>query len=290
MSWVGKVVGGAFGFVMGGPIGAALGAALGHQFDERGFDPFRLDGNGLDAEEAQRVQMAFFGATFQVMGHIAKADGRISETEIKAARTAMDRMMLPDHLRKTAMRLYNEGKRAGFPFDDVVDQFLAESRGRPQLVRRFITLQTEAALAEGPLQMAEEALLLRLCDRLHFSRYEFYGIRTRLEAERRFAGFGPGAQGHQYQRQQHESQYKDWRRYETSKPRETPLHEAYARLGVASSASDSEVKRAYRKLISQHHPDKLSAQKVTPERMKRATEQTQKIQKAYDAICKNRKI
>lgn len=290
MSWLGKVVGGAFGFVMGGPIGAALGATLGHQFDERRLDPFRLDGTGLDPEEAQQVQMAFFGATFQVMGHIAKADGRISETEIEAASTIMDRMMLPDHLRKSAMRLFNEGKRAGFPFDDVVDQFLAESRGRPQLVRRFIALQTEAALAEGHLQMAEEALLLRLCDRLHFSRYEFFGIRTRLEAERRFSGFGPGAHRHQYQRQQHDSQDQQWHRYEPPKPRETPLHEAYATLGITSSATDSEVKRAYRKLISQHHPDKLSAQKVTPERMQKATEQTQKIQKAYDAICKARQI
>jgi DnaJ like chaperone protein len=290
VSWIGKVVGGAFGFVMGGPIGAALGAALGHQFDERGLDPFRLDGAGFDPEEAQRLQMAFFGATFQVMGHIAKADGRISETEIEAARTIMDRMMLPDHLRKSAMRLFNEGKRAGFPFDDVVDQFLAESRGRPQLVRRFIALQTEAALAKGHLQVAEEALLIRLCDRLNFSRYEFYGIRTRLEAERRFSGFGPGAQRHQYQRQQHDSQHQQWRRHESPKPRETPLHEAYATLGITSSVTDSEVKRAYRKLISQHHPDKLSAQKVTPERMQKATEQTQKIQKAYDAICKARQI
>jgi DnaJ like chaperone protein len=291
VSWIGKVVGGAFGFVMGGPIGAALGAALGHQLDERGLDPFRLDGAGSDPEEAQRLQMAFFGATFQVMGHIAKADGRISESEIEAARIIMDRMMLPDHLRKSAMRLFNEGKRAGFPLDAVVDQFLTECRGRPQLVRRFIVLQTEAALAEGPLQTAEEALLLRLCDRLHFSRYEFFGIRTRLEAEQRFSGFGPGAQQHQYQRRrQHESHYQQWRRHEPPRPRETPLSEAYVTLGLTSSATDSDVKRAYRKLISQHHPDKLSAQKVTPERMQKATEQTQKIQKAYDAICKARQI
>ena len=290
MSWFGKVLGGAFGFVMGGPIGAALGAALGHQFDERGLDPFRLDGAAADPEEAQRLQMAFFGATFQLMGHLAKADGRVSEVEIQAARSLMDRMMLPDAFRKSAMRLFNEGKRAGFPFDAVVDQFLAETRGRPQLVRRFIALQTEAALAEGQLKPPAEALLLRLCDRLHFSRYEFYGIRTRLEAERRFSGFGAGGQRQHHQWQRHESQQQQWRRSEPPRPRETPLNEAYATLGLGPAASDSEVKRAYRKQISQHHPDKLSAQKVTPERMQRATEQTQKIQKAYDAICKARKI
>ncbi len=290
MSWLGKVVGGAFGFVMGGPIGAALGAALGHQFDEHGLDQVRLDGDGFDSDEAQRLQMAFFGATFQVMGHIAKADGRISEAEINAARRIMNRMMLPDSLRKTAMRLYNDGKRLGFPFDEVAGQFLAECRGHPQLVRRFISLQTEAALADGPLQTTEETLLLRLCDRLHFSRYEFYGIRTRLEAERRFSGFGPGTQQHQHHRQQHDTYQHQWRRYEPPRPRETPLNEAYGTLKLTSSATDSEIKRAYRKLISQHHPDKLSAQGVSPERMQKATEQTQKIQKAYDAICRARKI
>ena len=61
-------------------------------------------------------------------------------------------------------------------------------------------------------------------------------------------------------------------------------------MGLTPSATDSEIKRAYRKLISQHHPDKLAAKGVSPERMKQATEQTQKIQKAYDAICKVRKL
>ena len=34
MSWWGKLVGGAFGFMLGGPLGAILGAALGHNFDK----------------------------------------------------------------------------------------------------------------------------------------------------------------------------------------------------------------------------------------------------------------
>ena len=291
MSWIGKVIGGAFGFVMGGPIGAALGAALGHQLDQGGFENFRLDGAGFGAEDAQRLQMTFFGATFQIMGHIAKADGRVSEAEIEAARAIMNRMMLPDHLRKSAMRLYNDGKREGFDLNGVLDQFQAECRGRAYLIRMFITLQVEAALADGRLTPAEEGLLLRICDRLHFSRYEFFGIKTRMETERRFAGFGPGGGFRQEQNHQQHYQRQQWQhRYEPPRPRETPISEAYAALGLTPSATDSEIKRAYRKLISQHHPDKLAAKGVSPERMKQATEQTQKIQKAYDAICKVRKL
>lgn len=277
MSWLGKVVGGAFGLVMGGPVGALLGAALGHQLDRNGID-LSLEGSGFGPDDAQRLQMSFFTATFQVMGHIAKADGRVKEADIEAARNIMNRMMLPEPMRKTAIRLYNDGKRLGFPYDEVVDQFRAECQRRTYLIRMFIELQTEAALAEGRLDAAKERLLLRLCDRLHFSRYEFFGIRARMEAERRLSGFG----GHRQQRQ--------WRRFEPPKPRSTSLAEAYSTLGLSSSASDNDIKQAYRRLVSLHHPDKLAARGLSPERMQQATEQTQKIQKAYDAICKVRKL
>lgn len=284
MSWIGKVIGGAFGFVMGGPIGAALGAALGHQFDQGGFD-FRLEGDGYGGEEAQRLQTAFFTATFQVMGHVAKADGRVSEAEIGAARAIMQRMLLPEELRQSAMRLYNEGKQTDFPFEATLDRLQAECHGRAHVARMFIALQVEAALADGRMMPAEEQLLLRACDRLHFSRYEYYGIRTRLETERRFSRFGA-------YRSQHNGydQERQWHRYEPPRPRETPLGEAYATLGLSPAATAGEVKRAYRRLISQHHPDKLAAQRVSPERLRKATEQTQQIQKAYDAICKARQL
>ncbi|RQW77088.1 MAG: molecular chaperone DjlA, partial [Methylococcus sp.] len=144
---------------------------------------------------------------------------------------------------------------------------------------------------DGRLTPAEEGLLLRICDRLHFSRYEFFGIKTRMETERRFAGFGPGGGFRQEQNHQQHYQRQQWQhRYEPPRPRETPISEAYAALGLTPSATDSEIKRAYRKLISQHHPDKLAAKGVSADRMKQATEQTQKIQKAYDAICKVRKL
>ena len=283
MSWLGKVVGGAFGFMMGGPLGAALGATLGHQFDRNGFE-FRLETGGFGADETQRLQMAFFSTTFQVMGHIAKADGRVTEGEIDAARTIMSRMMLTDDLRRYAMRLFNEGKQENFPFDQVLDQFQATSRGRSYLIRMFVTLQTEAALADGRIQPVEENLLLRLCDRLHFSRYEYFGIRTRLETERRFAGFGSRPRHEQPRYHQYQ-----WH-HEPYTPGETSLADAYATLGLTPSATESDVKKAYRRRISQHHPDKLAGKEVSAQRVQQATEQTQKIQKAYDAICKARNL
>jgi DnaJ like chaperone protein len=67
------------------------------------------------------------------------------------------------------------------------------------------------------------------------------------------------------------------------------LSSAYDALGVSSSASDSEVKKAYRKLMSQYHPDKLMGQGVPDDMLKAATERSQEVQAAYDVIKTSRK-
>ncbi|HYE36708.1 co-chaperone DjlA [Methylocaldum sp.] len=275
MTWLGKVVGGTFGFFMGGPLFAVLGAALGHQFD-RSVGNVGLLQADLAPGARNRVQMAFFTATFSVMGHVAKADGRVSEAEIKAARAIMNRMELSDDMRKTAIRLFNEGKRPDFPLDGTLDQFRAECHRRSSLLRVFTEIQLEAAFADGGLHATEEQLLLRICDRLQFSRFEFHAIKARMEAELRFARAG--------------SRYSQWSRQRAASARQPSPADAYAVLGIVPSASDGEIRRAYRKLMSQHHPDKLVANGLPEEMVKLATEKTQQIRSAYEIIAKARKL
>ena len=276
MSWLGKVVGGAFGFFfMGGPLGAVLGAALGHQFDRNLKDIGLLESDFVPGAE-QRVQMAFFTATFSIMGHIAKADGRVTAAEIEAARAVMARMELPLELRKAAIRLYNEGKRPDFPFDAALEQFRSDCHRRYSLFRVFVEIQLETAMADGLLQDAQERLLLRLCERLSFSRFEFHILKARMAADRRFAG--------------QDGRYRQWGNREMPPPRRTTLAEAYALLGIPASAPNGEVKRAYRRLMSRHHPDKLVAKGSTEHQVRAANEKTQQIRRAYELISKTRKL
>ena len=275
MTWFGKVFGGAFGFLMGGPLGAVLGATLGHQFDRNLQNIGFLEAD-LTPEIRNRLQMVFFSATFSIIGHVAKADGRVSEAEIDAARLIMNRMELPQELRKAAIRLFNEGKRSHFPLDEVLDHFRSECRRRYSLLSMFIELQLEAALADGALNPTEEQLLLYISDRLRFSRFEFHAIKARMDAERRFAR----ASYRFYQRSRRESALAN----------EISPADAYAVLGISSSASENEVKRAYRKLMSQHHPDKLVANGLPEEMVQIATEKTQQIRGAYELIAKLRKF
>ncbi|MEO5343115.1 MAG: co-chaperone DjlA [Gammaproteobacteria bacterium SHHR-1] len=261
MAWWGKLVGSAFGLLVAGPLGALLGAALGHRFDKGlahlGQEPELLEG------DKERVQMAFFTATFSVMGAVAKSDGHVTREEIALAESVIRDMELNPSQREIAIRLFNEGKSADFPLDEVIEQLRRECRRRKNLLRMFIEIQLQGAYADGALHPAEEALLLRLCRQLGLSELSFRLLRQRMEAERRFSGStGRGQRAR-------------------SGPR---LEAAYQLLGLTRQASEAEIKRAYRRLMSQHHPDKLVSKGLPEEMIKVAEQKTIEIKQAYEQI------
>ncbi len=256
MTWWGKLIGGTLGFMLGGPLGALLGAALGHGVDKRAEG---LAGGFLGGQ--QRVQMAFFTATFSVMGHLAKADGRVSEREIQIAQTVMDQMRLPPAMERLAKDLYRQGKQPDFDLDAVLDQFRGECRNRPLLLRIFLEILIQTAYADGAIHPSERRVLLHVCDRLGVARREFERLEGMVRATRGFQG--PGA---------------------VADSPEDLLARAYEVLGISPQASDAEVKKAYRRLINQHHPDKLVAKGLPQEMMKLAQEKTREIRQAYERI------
>lgn len=263
MSWVGKFLGGTFGFLMGGPLGAILGASLGHQFDSGLAGIGSYERESFNPGDQQRVQTAFFTATFSVMGHIAKADGQVSKSEIDLANRVMDEMVLGKAMRQTAINLFEQGKAEDFPLDDVLQQFRKECHRRRSLIQMFIEIQVQAALADGVLDIQENTLLLHICSRIGFSRFEFERIKIQLQAQSRF--------------NQHSQQA-------SNRLGQPGLKDSYDVLGVTKNASNSEVKKAYRRLMSQHHPDKLVAKGLPEAMMTLAKKKTQKIRKAYETI------
>ena len=264
MSWWGKLLGGGVGFVLGGPLGALIGAAVGHGFD-RGIasldDPAML---GAEGDDRERTQTAFFTATFSVMGHIAKADGRVSPNEIRVASAVMDQLNLSPSLKKLAQHLFTEGKAANFPLDDVLDQFRRECHNSRNLHRMFMEIQLHAAYADGGVDPNVRAILGHVAHRLGFSDAQLAQMEGMVRA------------GLNY-----------WRHQEASSGRGNhypSLEDAYAILNIPPQSSDQEVKTAYRRLMSEHHPDKLVARGMPEEMTRMATEKTQEIKVAYDRI------
>jgi len=267
VGWWGKLIGGAFGFMFGGPLGAVLGAVLGHNFD-RGLQGGSEPESGGVAER-ERIQTAFFTATFSTMGYLAKADGRVSPQEISLTEALMTQMELSPELRQTAIRLFREGKAAGFPLDEVIDQFRSECRRRQNLLRMFLEIQLQAAYADGRLDPAEEAVLLRISRRLGFPDALFRQLERMVRGEAAFRGAGERAQA-------------------PGRSDKPSLDAAYAILNLTPAASDEEVKRAYRRLRSQHHPDKLVAKGLPEEMMKMASRKSHEIRQAYERIREDR--
>lgn len=264
MSWWGKLLGGTFGFMLGGPLGALLGAVIGHGFDKGVRESIE---SAYRPGAQERVQTAFFTATFSVMGHLAKIDGRVSEDEIELAKIVMAQMRLSTEQRRVAIQLFGEGKQPGFPLHEVLEQFRRECHRRQTLIQMFLEIQLHAAYADGVLHPAEAELLRDICERLGVSRREFAQLEALVRAQQHFTG----------------SAYR---------PAQTPsrdlLREAYAILGVSESSSDAEIKKAYRRLMNRHHPDKLVARGLPEEMIKLATEKTQEIKNAYDTIRRSR--
>ncbi|NKB36154.1 MAG: co-chaperone DjlA [Gammaproteobacteria bacterium] len=262
MSWWGKILGSTFGFMIGGPIGALLGAALGHNFD-KGLE---LQGgtDGFNPGSQERVQTVFFTASFSVMGAVCKADGQVTKDEIEIARQVMGQMQLSAEQRKAAMALFSEGKQENFPLVDVLEQLRREIGQRHNLKRMFLEIQLYAAFADGSVHDKERALLLKACSILRISQHEFAQMESAI-----------GAQFHH-------------QKGASGQSTALSLEDAYALLNVEESDSTAEIKKAYRRLISQHHPDKLVSKGLPEEMMKIATDRTHEIRQAYEKIKKER--
>lgn len=255
MSWWGTLLGGTLGYMLGGPLGAMLGAALGRNFD-RGINIT----SHFDPGAQERVQAAFFTATFSVMGHIAKSDGRVSPAEIASASNIMAQMQLSDVQQAAAKKLFSEGKKPDFSIDDVLAQFKQECHRRRNLIQVFLEIQIAMAMADGTLHQNERQLINHIGAHLGFEQQQ-------IDQLFRFTAGSTHAAQHTGQ----------------------TLKDAYDILGVDKSASDAEVKKAYRRLMTQHHPDKLVAKGLPDEMIKVATAKVQDIRKAYDLIKNSRK-
>ena len=247
MSWFGKAIGAAIGRMALGPWGAVIGAALGHQYD-RGRAPH---GSG------RRVQQRFFATTFEVMGYIAKVDGRVSEEEIDAARHIMQAMRLgPDEV-QLAIAHFTEGKSADYALEQNLAELAAVLGPRHELAGAFVDIQVRAAAGAGDIDSSKRMLLEYVAEVMGFERSEI----ARIEAALR-----------------------SWRQGKPTTSRESSLADAYRTLGVAPTASDADVKTAYRRLMNRHHPDKLVSKGLPESMIDLAEKRTQQIGAAYERI------
>ncbi len=203
----------------------------------------------------------FLITAFALMGHLAKADGRVSEQEVETARVIMDELGLNRQRRRHAIALFNRGKVRPFPLAALILLFRRHRPGEEQR-ERLLGYLVRIARADGLPTDVEKALLHRICRLLGLEYAHLAQLLRRNEGR-------PASRDSSLRR---------------------TLSSAYQLLGVRETASDAEVKQAYRRCISRNHPDRMVAAGVSEAEVQAATQRTHAIRQAYEEIRRARNM
>ncbi len=255
--WSGKLTGGLIGFLFS-PAGAFVGLFIGHLWDVFGPNVVRKNFQAPN-------KTLFFNTAFAVMGHLAKADGRVTQAEIQLAEQVMAQLRLDGERRQEARAMFSLGKAPTFNLTEALAALEASYSRAFRLKLIFLQLQMSAAWADGEASAAEYQVLREVARVLRIPQAAFRQVEALVAGMARRAG-GARAQT----------------------PGRSEIATAYQALGVSPSDSDTVIKRAYRRLISKHHPDKLVSKGLPEDMLRAATERTVEIKASYDLVMANR--
>jgi DnaJ like chaperone protein len=248
MGWLGKIVGGTIGFALGGPLGAILGTVFGHTFDTGPGHSYTNQRGRLSYNE--QSQLTFFVATFSMLAKLAKVDGRISKEEMHSIENFMVRdLNLDPEGKKIAIKIFHSAIDSPASFQDFAAQFYNQFQQQPQLLELMMDVLLRVSVADGTLSDSEERLILSAARIFNFGEQKYRELRSRYA--------------------------QDSDKY-------------YAILGTDRSNSDEQIKKQYRKLVKEYHPDTIAAKGLPEEFTKFAHDKFREIQGAYDAIKQER--
>ncbi len=255
-----KFIGFIAGFYFFGFFGALLGLFVGGFFDR-----MKAYGTGgMNPLQNALRQGVFLETVFISMGKLAKADGVVSQDEIAHVELFMQKLGMTAEHRQQAITWFKQGTNPELDISATCRRFMSICGNTKNLKQVLLVYLIVMALADGHFHPAEEALLAEIATHLGYDNAAFRQI---LDMVLNQSHFGGG--------QVHSAD---------------ALEDAYKALGVTKDSTDAEIKRAYRKLMSQYHPDKLIGQGLPADMIAMATEQAKEIQLAHDLIKKTRNI
>jgi DnaJ like chaperone protein len=248
MLWPVTVVGMAAGFALAHIPGAILGGLVGQAVDRR------LDVQGwpdLWARFRGRPGLADDELLFVLLGRLAKADGRVQESHIAQARNEMKLLGLDEPARQRAMAAFGRGKAGS----DALGGHLRRLHGHPTTAEGLLRACWRMAWADGRIGPHEQQLLLDWGNWLGWAAPRVRGLGADYVPASRTLANPTGA-----------------------------YTEALRLLGVTDASEPDQIKRAYRRLLSRNHPDKLQGMGASPAQVRAATERTRELHSAFEVI------
>lgn len=263
MYW-GKIIGTLAGLATTKPLLGLLGLILGHQFD-RGFAA-RFQRSRDPGTDGRQLGDEYLRALFQAMGHLAKIDGRVTEDEIRAARSVMHRLGLGPAKVQNAIGWFSSGKDRSFSLDRTVRDLARSGARRPETRALFVRLLLEVSLSKNRMGQEERAAIWSVCRELGISRVEIAQLEAIIRAQ------------------------KGFRRSPAGSADRARVTAAYAVLGLEPTASNDDIKRAYRRLMNRNHPDKIASSNPGDAMIAEASRKTREVRTAYEFLKARREI
>lgn len=250
MGWLGKMVGGTIGLALGGPLGAIAGAAFGHMFDAEGSQRLLPDTEGLSQEG--QSQVTFFVAAFSMLAKLARVDGQVTDAEIASIRRFMTHdLRLNAESQKMGEKIFNTALQAPQTFSEFAHQFQRQFHDRPELLQLMVDILIRVSVADGALHDSEEDLILQAVKIFRISEADYHKLKSRYVSV---------------------------------------SNKYYAVLGCNPDDSDETIKKQYRKLVRDFHPDTIASKGLPDDFIKFANDKFREIQEAYEEIKKERRM
>ena len=164
MSIWGKVIGGGAGMLLGGPLGAVLGLALGCKIDKvrkansknMNASGEKINGNQFSQYSENEKQLAFATGVIVIAAKLSKADGQVTQDEVKKFREVFDF----DPKDEVAIgKIFNSAKRNSNGYELYAKQLLSVFGNQQGLYIEFINSLYKIALADGDLHENEEKMI-----------------------------------------------------------------------------------------------------------------------------------
>lgn len=252
MLWPGTLIGAGAGFAIASIPGAMLGALLGQALDRR-----------LELQSWAQLRERLGGRAalrndellFVLLGRLAKSNGRVVDGHIQQARQEMRSLDMAEPAQRRAIAAFNRGKSGS----DRVRSYLRLLKAQPHAAEGVLRACWRMAWADGKASTAERELIVQWGKWLGWTVQQVQALAADYEPERKPLANRGGA----YQ-------------------------EALRILGVTSTTEPSVIKRAYRRLLSRHHPYKIAGSGASPAQVREATERTRELHNAYALIRERR--
>lgn len=271
------ILGAVIGGICAGPLGAVIGGAIGANWGggkkESVRRPAYDDEHAYrEADSASSISPAGIRIFFQCLGKLAKADGQVSEDEAAFIRELMRSWQMDKETQRTLGLEFNAGRDSREPFEYLTAR-LAQDLNRcgaaPGVRKTVVQIFCSLVAVDRVIDPGERKMLIQAGKLLDAEQdvYDFFAreeVHPESDGGRRETG-SP-----------------------SSGPRQYPLAECYRILDIPASATDAEVKQAYRKKALEFHPDRVQGAGLSLAFIEFAKKSFQKIGIAYDTICVQR--